>query len=125
MPRAGWERSGWTAGAELTGLAEGVDGQPMEDRGPRSTLFKAGDITMWSYKTDRLMILWGKYVEGVLKPSGMVYLGQSIQLDGGNVPASAASGLYVHMHTHMHARTAPAFSGDLNGKARVKAATGN
>lgn len=63
-------------GTELTRLADGVDGQPMEDKGPKRVLFKVGDIKMWSYKMDQLRMLWGKYVEGVLKPSGTVYLGQ-------------------------------------------------
>lgn len=73
---AEWPDVRYVVRAELTGLAEGVDGQPMEDKGPQSVLFKVGDIKMWSYKTDQLMILWGKYVKCVLKPSGMVYLGQ-------------------------------------------------
>lgn len=73
---AEWLDVRYMVGAELTGLAEGVDGQLMEVRGPKSGLFKGVDMKMWSHKMDQLMISWGKYVQCVLKPSGMVYPGQ-------------------------------------------------
>lgn len=50
----------------------------MGDRGSKEDAFKVGDIKMWLYRKDHLMIWEDQHVKCSLKPSCTVYLGQRV-----------------------------------------------